>query len=119
MHPLLRRFGFDDVGVDSGWLDVYRHRVHAEAREQPLVVLDVRIARRQQFLAVENRVRAREETERLQLVEEIWASLAQSPEEVPVPEWHRDLLDERLADPAEQPTRTWEQVQENARRRKR
>lgn len=57
--------------------------------------------------------------ERLQLVEEIWASLAQSPEEVPVPEWHRDLLDERLADPAEQPTRTWEQVQENARRRKR
>jgi putative addiction module component (TIGR02574 family) len=57
--------------------------------------------------------------ERLRLVEEIWESLAQSPDVVPVPDWHRELLDDRLADPAEQATRTWEQVQENARRRQR
>ncbi|HEY7395684.1 MAG TPA: addiction module protein [Gemmatimonadaceae bacterium] len=57
--------------------------------------------------------------ERLQLAEDIWASLTQSPELVPVPDWHRELLDDRLADPTEQATLTWEQVQENARRRRR
>ena len=57
--------------------------------------------------------------ERLQLVEDIWASLAASPESVPVPEWHRELLDDRLADPDEQPTRSWEDVKANARRRRR
>lgn len=57
--------------------------------------------------------------ERLQLLEEIWESLAQSPDAVSVPDWHRELLDERLADPAERGTRTWEEVQENARRRRR
>lgn len=57
--------------------------------------------------------------ERLELLEEIWESLAQSPDAVPVPDWHRELLDERLADPAERGTRTWEEVQENARRRRR
>ena len=57
--------------------------------------------------------------ERLQLVEEIWGSLAQSPDAVPVPDWHRELLDDRLANPAEEATRTWEQVQENARRHRR
>jgi putative addiction module component (TIGR02574 family) len=57
--------------------------------------------------------------ERLELLEEIWESLAQSPDTVPSPDWHRELLDERLADPAERGTRTWEEVQENARRRRR
>jgi putative addiction module component (TIGR02574 family) len=57
--------------------------------------------------------------ERLELLEEIWESLAQSPDTVPIPDWHRELLDERLADPAERGTRTWEEVQENARRRRR
>lgn len=57
--------------------------------------------------------------ERLQLVEDIWESLARSPNAVPVPEWHRDVLDDRLADASEQPTHTWEQVQENARRHQR
>ena len=56
--------------------------------------------------------------ERLQLVEEIWESLAQSQDAVLVPDWHRELLDDRLADPAEQATRTWDQVQENARRQR-
>ncbi len=57
--------------------------------------------------------------ERLQFVEEIWESLPASPESIPVPQWHRELLDDRLADPAEQPTRSWDQVKENARRPRR
>lgn len=55
--------------------------------------------------------------ERLQLVEDIWESLARSPDAVPVPDWHCDVLDERLADCAEQATLSWEQVQEHARRK--
>jgi putative addiction module component (TIGR02574 family) len=39
--------------------------------------------------------------ERLRLV---WDSLATSTADVPVPDWHRAELDERLADPAEQAT---------------
>ena len=42
--------------------------------------------------------------ERLRLVEDVWDSLAASTTDVPVPEWHRAELDERLADPAEQAT---------------
>jgi putative addiction module component (TIGR02574 family) len=57
--------------------------------------------------------------ERLQLVEDIWASLAASPEGVPIPEWHRELLDDRLADPTEQATRSWDDVKANARRPRR
>jgi putative addiction module component (TIGR02574 family) len=57
--------------------------------------------------------------ERLQLVEDLWESLAQSPDAVPVPDWHREVLDDRLADPSDMPTQSWQQVQENARRRSR
>ena len=42
--------------------------------------------------------------ERLRLVEDIWDSLDASTTNVPVPPWHRDELDRRLADPAEQAT---------------
>ena len=54
--------------------------------------------------------------QRLRLVEDIWESLAASPADVPVPEWHADLLDDRLADPRELGTRTWEEVRANVRR---
>jgi putative addiction module component (TIGR02574 family) len=40
--------------------------------------------------------------ERLRLVEDIWDSLAASVTDIPVPDWHRDELDRRLADPTEQ-----------------
>ena len=33
--------------------------------------------------------------ERLQLVEDIWDSIAATPEAVPVPDWHKRVLDER------------------------
>jgi putative addiction module component (TIGR02574 family) len=42
--------------------------------------------------------------DRLRLVEDIWESLTTSPAEVPVPDWHREELDRRLADPTEQAT---------------
>jgi putative addiction module component (TIGR02574 family) len=42
--------------------------------------------------------------ERLRLVEDIWNSLATSIDQLPVPDWHREELDHRLADPAEQAT---------------
>ena len=54
--------------------------------------------------------------ERIQLIEEAWESLAASPESVPVPDWHRELLDERLADPTEIGARTWEEVKTGVRR---
>jgi putative addiction module component (TIGR02574 family) len=50
--------------------------------------------------------------QRLQLVEDIWDSLAQSEKSVPVPDWHREELDRRLADPSEDATESWNAVQE-------
>lgn len=55
----------------------------------------------------------------LRLAEDIWESLAASPTGVPMPEWHREVLDERLADPREEVGRTWDDVQANARRARR
>jgi putative addiction module component (TIGR02574 family) len=46
--------------------------------------------------------------ERLKLLEEIWDSL--TPEDVPVPDWHKEELDRRLNDPAPGPNLTWDEV---------
>ncbi len=54
--------------------------------------------------------------QRLRLVEEVWDSLASSPETVGVPAWHREELDQRMADPNEQATITWQDVQTRLRR---
>jgi putative addiction module component (TIGR02574 family) len=48
--------------------------------------------------------------ERLRLVEDIWDSLTASPEDVPVPDWHREELERRLDDPNEAATLTWDEV---------
>lgn len=48
--------------------------------------------------------------ERLELVEEIWDSLAATPEAVPVPDWHRAELDRRLDHPSSSPDLTPEDV---------
>ena len=53
--------------------------------------------------------------ERLRLVEEIWDSLAATAERVPVPEWHRQELDRRLADRSEQATLSWPEVRSRLR----
>lgn len=49
--------------------------------------------------------------QRLKLVEEVWDSIAASPANVPVPQWHRDELNRRLADPTEQATLSWDDIQ--------
>jgi len=36
-------------------------------------------------------------TERMELIEDVWASLSDKPEAVVVPDWHQQLLDERIA----------------------
>jgi len=56
--------------------------------------------------------------DRLQLVERIWDSLAATADSVPVPEWHQSELDRRLADPDEQATISWEEVQASLRKPK-
>ncbi len=53
------------------------------------------------------------ERERLELAEELWASIADPnayPEELPVPQWQKDLLDERLEETKDDPGKPWEQV---------
>ena len=54
--------------------------------------------------------------QRLQLVQEIWESLVRSEASVPVPPWHREELDRRLADPAETLTESWDTVQQRLNR---
>ncbi len=49
--------------------------------------------------------------DRLRLVEEIWDSLASSPDQVPMPDWHRGVLDKRLAEPKPEYL-NWQQVQD-------
>ena len=49
--------------------------------------------------------------QQIQLVEEVWDRIAASPTNVPVPEWHRAELDRRLADPTEQATLSWDDIQ--------
>ena len=56
-------------------------------------------------------------SERLKLVEEIWDSLAATPKNVPIPDWHKEELDRRLDDPAPGPGETWEQVRAKLRKR--
>lgn len=56
--------------------------------------------------------------QRLQLVEDIWDSLAQSEQSVPVPDWHRQELDRRLADPREDATLSWDEVQQRLKPRR-
>ena len=53
--------------------------------------------------------------ERLRLVEDIWDSLTASPEDVPVPDWHREELERRLEDPSEVATLSWEEVRQKNR----
>ena len=37
--------------------------------------------------------------ERIDLLNEAWDAIAAKPEDVPVPEWHLRVIEERLADP--------------------
>ena len=50
--------------------------------------------------------------ERLQLIESLWDSL--SPSEVPLPEWHKQLIDQRLEDHRRNPddSSSWEELRD-------
>ena len=46
--------------------------------------------------------------EKLEAMEALWADLSRTPADVPVPQWHRDVLRARLESPAT--WLDWEQV---------
>lgn len=54
-------------------------------------------------------------SERVQLVEDLWDSIARSNAELPVPQWQKDELARRKQNYLRQPDsgRTWEQVKQS------
>ena len=50
--------------------------------------------------------------EQIEYVQALWDRIAAKEDRVPVPDWHREILDERLADLQANPNagRPWEQV---------
>lgn len=55
--------------------------------------------------------------EQIEYVQSLWDRIAATPEQVPVPDWHRDVLDERIRDYEANPEAgdTWDVVQERLR----
>ncbi len=54
-------------------------------------------------------------SERVQLVEDLWDSIARSNAEIPVPQWQKDELDRRKNNYLRNPDlgRTWDEVRED------
>jgi len=54
-------------------------------------------------------------SERVQLVEDLWDSIARSNAEVPIPQWQKDELARRKQKYLQNPDsgRTWDQVKQN------
>ena len=50
--------------------------------------------------------------DKIDYVQSLWDRIAASPKELPVPEWHKQIISERLAAYRANPSegRTWEQV---------
>ena len=57
--------------------------------------------------------------EKIDYVQSLWDRIAATPETVPVPDWHRDIIDERLKDLQANPDAgdNWEVVQERLRKK--
>jgi len=55
--------------------------------------------------------------EQIEYVQSLWDRIAATPEQVPVPEWHREILDERLKDYEANPNagESWDVVRERLR----
>ena len=49
--------------------------------------------------------------ERIELLGDAWDAIAASPDKVPVPKWHSDVLEKRLDDPEPQYL-SWDEVRE-------
>ena len=47
--------------------------------------------------------------ERIELLGEVWDTIAATPEDVPIPEWHVRELEQRLSDPSPEYV-PWEEV---------
>ena len=52
--------------------------------------------------------------EQIDYVQSLWDHIAARPEKVPVPEWHNQILDERLSSYRANPTegKSWEEFEE-------
>ena len=52
--------------------------------------------------------------DKVDYVESLWDRVAASPDSLPVPEWHRDILDKRVRDYEADPDRgeSWESVRD-------
>ena len=57
--------------------------------------------------------------EKIDYLQSLWERIAASPETTPVPDWHREILDERMKDLEADPDvgDSWEIVQERLRTR--
>ena len=57
--------------------------------------------------------------EKIDYVQSLWDRIAASPDTIPVPDWHREILDERLKDLEANPQagESWEAVQERLRKK--
>lgn len=55
--------------------------------------------------------------EQIEYVQSLWNRIAAKPDQVPVPEWHRQVLHERVAAPEANPetARPWEEVRDEIR----
>ena len=56
--------------------------------------------------------------EKIDYLQSLWDRIAATPETVPVPDWHREIIDERLKDLEANPNagENWEVVQERLRK---
>lgn len=57
--------------------------------------------------------------EQIDFIQSLWDRIASTPEQVPVPEWHKSILRERLAVYQANPTnvRSWEDVRKEIERK--
>jgi len=55
--------------------------------------------------------------EQIAYVQSLWDRIAATPDQVPVPEWHREVLDERLKDHVANPNagESWDVVRDRLR----
>jgi putative addiction module component (TIGR02574 family) len=57
--------------------------------------------------------------ERLELAELIWESMSDRPDQIPLPDWHKSIIEDRLAAYEKDPSAvmTWEQIESGIRSR--
>jgi len=57
--------------------------------------------------------------EKIEYVGSLWDAIAESPEAVPVPEWHREIIQERLAEHRANPdaVKSWGEVRQELERK--